>query len=434
MEAAKKMGRDFIDFIKKSPTKYHAVHTVKELLSTSGFIPLRMDDIWSLQPNGKYYIEQDNSALIAFQLSGIDLEKNISKGIRLICAHTDSPGFKLKPNAELKNSGYVQLNVQGYAWPILSTWFDRPLSLAGRVALRSENIFQPIIRLVDMKKPLLLIPNAAFHLTKEKSSSSISKQKEMLPILGVVDKKEDIEGLLNHLIAECLDVPEKDILDHDLFLYPVEQGRLVGMNEDFIVTPTQDDLVMVFAAVHALINSLDENSWEGIKMVAFFDAEEETNSTLGGADSPFFKNVLVKLLKGNIDFMPELMRCSFAVSLDSALAVHPNYMECGDPTSYSIMNKGVVIKYDANMHYATTAYTSAVIQDLCHKTSIPYQKEAANSDMRVGGTLSKFLQSQLEIPCVDIGIPTWAVHSTFEACGTLDLYDLNRLLTCFLTI
>ena len=353
-------------------------------------------------------------------------------GIRLVCAHTDSPTFKIKPVAQMITTPghYMQLNTQGYAWPILSTWFDRPLSLAGRVALKSKSPFKPTIRLIDIQDPILFIPNIAFHLTKGKTESGISKQKEMLPIMGMANRETN-ENELFELMAKKLNIDKENILDYELYLYPVDKGQLVGINADFIVTPRQDDLIMVYAASEALINSPANDT---TKMIAFFDAEEETNSTQGGADTPFLRNTLTKIVKsigGDEENLIRLISRSFAVSLDSSFAMHPNYMECSDPTCTPIMNKGVVIKYDANMHYATTAFSSAVFQEICHKNNIPYQKAAANSDLRTGGTISAFMQTQVEMNCVEVGIPTWAVHSAYESCGTKDFYNLIRSLISF---
>lgn len=427
-------ANDFIDFIAKSPTKYHAINNIKSKLLKHNFIPLSFDNKWELSPSRKYFIEQDNSALIAFCMSPHDFKEQslFEDGIRLVCAHTDSPTFKIKPVAQMITTPghYMQLNTQGYAWPILSTWFDRPLSLAGRVALKSKSPFKPTIRLIDIQDPILLIPNIAFHLTKGKTESGISKQKEMLPIMGMANRETN-ENELFELMAKKLNIDKENILDYELYLYPVDKGQLVGINADFIVTPRQDDLIMVYAASEALINSPANDT---TKMIAFFDAEEETNSTQGGADTPFLRNTLTKIVKsigGDEENLIRLISRSFAVSLDSSFAMHPNYMECSDPTCTPIMNKGVVIKYDANMHYATTAFSSAVFQEICHKNNIPYQKAAANSDLRTGGTISAFMQTQVEMNCVEVGIPTWAVHSAYESCGTKDFYNLIRSLISF---
>lgn len=326
------VAKDFIDFISESPTKYHAIENVKSKLLQHKFESLSIDEKWDLKPHGRYFIEQDNSALIAFCMSSRE-------------------------------------------------------------------------------------PNILFDL-----------------------------------MAHKLNVSKEDILDYELYLYPIEKGRLVGVNSDFIVTPRQDDLVMVYAALQALtdanselsktklpdietkIQLSDANADDATRMIAFFDAEEETNSTLGGADTPLLRNVLTKVVKsigGNEEDVIKLINHSFAVSLDTSFAAHPNYMECSDPTCSPIINKGVVIKYDANMHYATTAFSSAVFQEACNRKNIPFQKAAANSDLRTGGTISAFMQTQVEIKCVEIGISTWAMHSAYESCGTADLFNLIGALKSF---
>lgn len=442
------VANNFINYIYKSPTKYHAIDNVKSKLIEHDFQPLLMDEKWELKSGGNYYVEQDDSALIAFCINFHEpkIETVVKNGIRLVYAHTDSPAFKLKPIAQQTNSdGYIQLNTQAYAWPILSTWFDRPLSLAGRVALKGKSPFNPIIQLIDIKDPILIIPNEAFHLKIVKAEGGISKQKEMLPIMGM-STKDMSPNVLFDIIAHKLNVHKDEILDYELYLYPVDKGCLVGVNSDFIMTPRQDDLVMVYAALESLIDDKFINSNidlsnktvdESTRMIAFFDAEEETNSTLGGADTPFFRNVLVKIVKalgGDEEDVIGLIDHSFAISLDTSFAAHPNYKEYADPTCSCIMNKGVVIKYDANMHYASTAFTSAVFQEICRRENIPYQKEASNSDIRAGNTISTFMQKHVEMKCVEIGIPTWAMHSAYESCGTADLFYVIKALKSFWTI
>lgn len=426
------IANDLIQFIAESPTKYHAVDRVKSDLIKQGYTELSLVDHWGLDRHGKYFIVQDNSALVAFNV-GDDILDN---GVRLTCAHTDSPTFKVKPIAEMKSPhGYIRLNTQGYAWPILSTWFDRPLSIAGRVALKGESIFSPVVRLVDLVDPLLLIPNIAFHLTKGKTDGSISKQKEMLPIMGIADSETDVSNLLRKLLAKNLELSSADeILDYELYLYPCERGSIIGLNSDFVITPRQDDLVMVYAAYKGLLASTSDSV---SKMIALFDAEEETNSTLSGADTPFLRNVISKITKsvgGDDSDIARLIHNSFAVSLDTSFAVHPNYMESGDPTCSPVVNRGVAIKYDANMHYSTNAVSAAIFQEICNSENIPFQRAAANSDLRTGGTLASGLQTQVEIRSVDVGIASWAVHSAYESCGTKDLDYLVKAVTAFMSI
>ncbi len=426
------IANNLIEFIKQSPTKYHAVSNVKQELSSNGYVELFMDGCWSLVEGGNYFIEQDNSALIAFSI-GSDL---YNCGFRVACAHTDSPAFKVKPLALMTNSqGCIRLNTQCYGWPILTTWFDRPLSLAGRVAIRGESAFKPNLQLVDMEDPLLIIPSIAHHLTQGKTDGKISKQKEMLPILGAsLDDIVDAD-LLNKIIAKKLNLPSADdILDSELYLYPCEQGKVVGLNGDYIVAPRQDDLAMVYVAYKSMLSAKGESV---SRMIAIFDSEEETNTTLGGADSPLLYNIISKIvrsLNGDDDDIDSLIAHSFALSLDISFASHPNYLECSDPTCSPIINKGVSIKYDANMHYATNAFSASVFQEVCRLADIPYQKESSNSDLRTGSTISRFLQSQLQIQCVDVGIASWAMHSAYETCGTKDLYYLIKAATAFMDI
>lgn len=426
------LSTDFIDFIAKSPTKFHAIENIQSQLVQRGYTKLDFNSKWELTVHGKYFVTQDNSAIIAFEI-GDDI---IKKGIRLVCAHNDSPTFKIKPIAEINSSGnYLKLNIQAYAWPILTSWFDRPLSIAGRVSLKGKSIFTPINKLINFEEPILFIPNISILLNKTNSNNTISIQKEMLPIMSVIDEETDVKGYLYKIIAEKLNISPDDILEYELFLYPFEKGQLVGINKDFILTPRQDDLIMVYAAHRAFQNTDNKN--DITKMIAFFDAEEETNATLGGADTPFLRNIITKIVKsinGDHEDIIELISNSFAVSLDSSHALHPNYLDKNDPTCSSVVNKGLVIKYDANMHYATTSITSAIFQSICKSKNIPFQKEAVNSDLRAGGTISAFLQTQVEMQCVEVGIPTFAMHSAYESCGSKDLYNLVRALQCFWSI
>lgn len=429
MNTAISNAKKYLDFVNESPSKFHAIDNVVKSLDEKGYKPLKIDEEWELESFGKYYIIQDGSALIAFQINKINQETYIKNGIRLVCAHSDSPSIKIKPNAEINGRGsLIQLNTQPYAWPILSTWFDRPLSMAGRIALKGNNAFNPEIKLIDFKSPLLLIPNAPFHLMKEDSGRIIKKQKELIPVMGSRDS-EDFS--INEMIAQKLGVEKSDVLEHDLYLYPTDKGQLVGINSDFCVVPRQDDLSMVYAATESLI--LSNNNTSSIKMIAFFDMEEETNSTISGADSPFLRIVLEKLNNsiGKPENLSALISNSFAVSLDVDFAAHPNYPEVGDPTCTPEMNKGITIKYDANMLYATTIFTAAVFQQICSLNNIPYQKTSKNSDLRGGGTISRFMQTQVEMKCAEVGIPSWATHSTFEATGTYDLYNLINALKHF---
>lgn len=426
------ISKDCIDFIAKSPTKYHAVGNIKSGLLQRGYEQLDFNSKWNLSLHGKYFVIQDDSSIIAF-----NLEDNIfEKGIRLVCAHSDSPAFKVKPIPEINCSGnYIKLNIQAYAWPILTSWFDRPLSIAGRVSIRGKSTFSPQTRLIDFEEPILFIPSIAFQLNKATSNADISIQKEMLPIMGVIDKNTDVKDYLNNRVAQKLGVSANEILECELYLYPYEKGQLVGVNQDFILTPRQDDLVMVYAAHRALEQAESNNN--ATKMFAFFDAEEETNATLGGADTPLLRNVITKIglsIKGDSESIMKLIYNSFAISLDATHASHPNYPNKEDPTCSPVINKGLVIKYDANMHYATTSVTSAVFQTICENQQIPFQKEATHSDLRTGGTISRFLQTQVEMKCVDIGIATWAMHSAYESCGSKDFYDLVKALQYFWTI
>lgn len=414
----RELALDLIDFIDKSKTQFHAVAAIKELLDNNGFKEVKMTEKWKLEAGGRYYTTKNNSALVAFVV-GEDMVKN---GFRLVGGHTDSPGFRIKPNPEMTVEGkYLRLNTEVYGGAILNTWFDRPLSIAGRVALKGENPLEPKEVLVDFEKPVLTIPNLAIHMNREVNDGfKLNPQQHTLPLLAMINDKFEKENFLIKLLAEKLNVKVEDILDFELYLYATEKGALVGLNEEFISVGKLDDLSMVHGEMNALI--LSKNA-KATNVAIAFDNEEVGSSTKQGAGSPFVRNVLNRIALSqnlsNEEFLIALEK-SFIISADNAHAKHPNFGEKCDPTTIPVINEGPAIKLAANQAYTTDAQSAAVYEGICKAAGVPFQKFVNRSDLRGGSTIGPISSSQLPIKSVDIGNPILAMHSVRELGGVKD--------------
>lgn len=423
--------KDMIAFINKSTSPFHAVIESKRMLLNNGFVELNMAEDWALQVGSKYFIIPFPSTIIAFTL-GKDMFEH---RLKIINSHTDSPGFKIKPNPEMVVENYVKLNTEVYGGPILNTWMDRLLSIAGKVALKSQHPMKPEIRYIDFKKPVLTIPNLAIHMNREINKGvELNKQKDVLPMIGQINEELEKENYLGKEIAKLLDVNVKDILDYDLFVYLAERAQLIGVNEEFISSPRLDNLSMVYASIISLIHSSNEDS---INIAVCFDNEEIGSRTKQGADSLLLNNILERISLGLNKTMPQHYRMfedSFVISADAAHAVHPNSPEKHDPTNKPCINKGVVIKLSSNQSYMTDCESTAIFQQICEKASVPYQKFVNRSDSVGGKTLGPISTSYLPIKGVDVGVPMLAMHSVRELMGTDDLYDMVKVFNCFYEI
>jgi len=372
-----------------------------------------------LEKGGKYYTTKNGSALIAFTVGEGEIEE---QGFKIIGAHTDSPTFRVKPNSEIiSENNYMKLNTEIYGGLIRSTWMDRPLSLAGRVALKGENLLNPELRLVNIKKPILIIPSLAIHMNREANSGGeLNPQEDTLPLLAMVTEELEKDNALLNILAEELKVNREDIIDFDLFLYEFEKGCIVGLKDEFISSSRLDDLQMVHAGIEAL---KEAPITQGINVMACFDNEEVGSSTKQGADSDMLANILERIVvclgKGREDFFRALSK-SFIISADNAHAVHPNRPKKADPTNRPIVNKGPVIKINANCAYTSDSDSSAVYETICKKAGIPVQKFVNRSDSRGGSTIGPISSTHLNIRSVDIGNPTLAMHSVREFAGVKD--------------
>ncbi|MGL4331951.1 MAG: M18 family aminopeptidase [Bacteroidales bacterium] len=426
----KELARKLINFVGESPSTYHAVETVKEHLLAHGFTQLKMGDAWKIKQGGKYFVKKNHSSIFAFVPGQGDVAE---EGFKMICAHADSPSFRIKPNAEMSVEGrYLKLNTEVYGGPILYTWFDRPLSLAGRVILKSNDPLNPNTALINIDRPLLIIPHLAIHLNRAVNEGvNISKQKDMLPVIALINEHFQKENLLVRLIANELEVEPEEVLDFDLTLYDYAKGELVGLNEEFISCGKLDDLAMVHAGMKALLNS---ESCAKTKVLAIFDNEEVGSGTKQGAASPVLKNILERMtyaLGGTMDDFYRAIDHSFMISADMAHALHPNYPEKHDPTNHPLMNGGPVIKIHANQKYVSDGDSTAVFETICKLAGVPCQKFVNHSDMVGGSTLGNILLTQMEMRGVDIGNPMWGMHSVRETAGVTDHAYAVRAFTEF---
>lgn len=430
----KQAALDLLDFIQESPTSFHAVQSIKRRLIANGFQQLFSGEEWHIEHGKKYFVTKNHSSLYAF----IPGNGNIAaEGFKLICAHSDSPTFRIKPAPEMLVEGkYLKLNTEVYGGPIMYTWFDRPLSLAGRVMLRSERPLKPATQFVNFNRPLLEIPHLAIHFNRavNDQGNPLSKQKDMLPVLGMVNEAFEKDNFLLKLVAEEMHVPEEDVLDFDLMLYEYAKGTLVGLNEEFISSGRLDDLTMAHAGMTALLDSVPCNK---TKVLAIFDNEEVGSGTKQGAAAPTLRTILERIVYnqgGNAEDLFRAIHNSFMISADMAHALHPNYPEKHDPTNHPVMNGGPVIKINANQKYVTDGDSAAVFKTICKMAGVPCQTFVNHSDMAGGSTLGNILLTQMEMRGVDIGNPMWAMHSVRETAGVQDQEYVIKAFTTFYNI
>ncbi len=429
----KVIANELINFLYESPTAFHAVKNVKDTLEFEGFKELKEADRWNLEVEGKYFVTKNDSALIAFRVGKGDIAEN---GFKIIGAHTDSPGFRIKANPEITvENTYVKLNTEVYGGPILNTWFDRPLALAGRVSLVSKNPLKPVNKIVNINRPILIIPNLAIHMNREVNEGyKINRQKDTLPLLSLVNETLEKGNYLVELLAKELYCEKEDILDFELYPYEYEKGCLMGLNEEFISSGRLDDLSMVHAGIKAL---MDAEVSQATNVMVCFDNEEVGSATKQGGDSDFLKTILERIVlalgKDREDFLRSLSE-SFMISADLAHAVHPNLGEKHDPVVRPVLGKGPVIKIAASQSYTSDSDSSAVYEMICRNAGVNVQKFVNRSDMRGGSTIGPISSTHLPIRSVDMGTPILAMHSIREFGAVKDHFDCIKSFTEFFRI
>lgn len=431
--------QELLTFIDNSPTAFHAQNQLKKELKSLGFKELDPKNKWDLQMGEKYFITRNDSALIAF-ITGEDF---LNHGIRIISSHTDSPALKVKPEAVINSEGQYILNTEVYGGPILNTWYDRDLSAAGKIVLKKENSFGLKEELIDIKENLAVIPNLAIHLNKEvNESAEIDKKKGLRALFtqnlngeqkGAAAAEAESELDLKTLIAELSAYDAEEIVEAELFLYPTQKAELLGAEKEFISAGRQDDLSMAHAALKAAQKAA-QKPWT--QMFVFYDNEEIGSHTPQGADSPFLLNLIERIiynLGADKEDYYSIIEKSFLLSADMAHAVHPNFSEEHDQKNRPLLNKGPVIKYNANLKYTTNASTAAVLIDLLDKNNIPYQKYTNRSDKSGGSTIGPIAATQLGIKSIDVGSPLLAMHSSRELGGAADHQQMINLMSLFLS-
>jgi len=406
-----------LSYLDQSITAYHAVMTSEKELIAKGFQKLNEASEWNLSPNAKYYVIRGESALLAWQMG--DGSKS---GVRMIGAHTDSPGLHLKPNPQHAKSGYIQLGVEVYGGPLLASWTDRDLSLAGRVIVKEAGQ----LKIVPFKsdKVLLRVPQLAIHLNREVNDKGLllNKQKHMPPILALdsIDGDPIKHSLIEELIAETLSIDTQNIASWQLECYDTQTAKLSGLNEEFLVSGRIDNLTMC----HAALTALTESPYQSPQttLIALFDNEEIGSSTQNGAASSFIRDVIHRIIDTS-DTKHALQRGlanSMCISADGAHAIHPNYVEYHDPQHAIKMNRGPVIKVNANHRYATSAFSSAMFEQLCADVDVPVQHYIHKTDLPCGSTIGPITATGLGIPVVDAGNAMLSMHSIRETAGVAD--------------
>ena len=430
-----------LESLDKATCNFCAVKEIEERLKNAGYREFNPRDEWNLKPGDRFYCKKNSSSIFAFT---VGKGMGAASGFRLIAAHSDSPGFKLKPNPELyAENGVTFLNVEKYGGGILYTWFDRPLSLSGRILVKTEDPLAPKEIVFDLRRSIATIPHLAIHFNREVNSGNpLSVQKDMKPVIGRFSQDEIHQyksrgGVINSIVADFLGVDPMDIIGSELWLYPVGAPTLTGVNNEYFQSGRIDDLSMALAGLEAFINVDKENPEPThTRVLAIFDNEETGSGTKQGAHSPYLRNIMERICRslepGKQDLFHRNLHNSFLISADDAHAYHPNYPEKYDPVNHPYIGGGPVVKINANSKYMSDGFSSAVFRSLCEKAGVNCQYFVNHGDVAGGSTLGNILTGQLEIPGVDMGCAIWAMHSACETAGVSDHEDTEKVFRLFL--
>ncbi len=436
MSHAKSLVSDLIDYIDLSPSPWHAVSTSIALLEADGFEQLTESESWQLCERGKYYVVRDQSSLIAFTPGS---EKPAFSGYRIIGAHSDSPGLRIKPHPIYEKGGWLRVGVEVYGGPILATFADRDLSLAGRVSISNgENIADIESRLIKFERPLLRLPNLAIHLNRKVNEEGLKfNRQEELPLIFALadhDNPKSNPRLLQQLLAEALEVDYEHILGWELAIYDTQKGAFWGKDEQFFANSQLDNLASCHAALVALLHNL-EHSPQATQVIAFFDHEEVGSESEKGADGSFLGDILkrISFAQGlTTENHLQALSQSTIMSADMAHAWHPNYADKHDAEHRPMINSGPVLKINCNQRYTTQAMTEALFVKLCRQENIPCQKFINRTDLSCGSTIGPLTASKLGISSFDVGNPMWSMHSIRESAGVEDHEYMLKLMRAFL--
>ena len=412
-----------LDFIDASPSPWHAVATVSKQLLAQGFTELFEQDAWQLAPEGRYFVTRGGASIIAFTLGKLRI---LDTGFRMVGAHTDSPGLRLKPLAAAASEGLIRIGVEVYGGPILATFTDRDLSIAGRVMVKQGDGFNA--RLVKFDRALLRLPNLAIHMNREVNEKGLklNKQEELPLIFGESQTGVEADVQFIQHIADALGIKSDDILNWELNVFDTQKGSFWGANQEFIANSQLDNLASCHAAVDALLAT--ENS-DSTNIVALFDHEEVGSESATGASGSFLNDIIQRITDDLTQTEKRrTLAKSFFVSADMAHAYHPNFAGSYEPNHHVLVNKGVVIKSNCNHRYASNAETAARFIQLCQQAKVPYQQYVHRTDLGCGSTIGPMIAANLGIPTVDVGCPMWAMHSLRESAGVADHSDMIAVL------
>lgn len=417
---------ELLHFLQKSPTCYHVIANLRSELNEAGYTELYEGDAWTLKEGGKYFAVRNESSLIAFRIPG----KNFT-GYQIAAAHSDSPSFKIKENPEMEaENAYVKLNVEKYGGMICAPWLDRPLSVAGRLIVREGDRF--VTKLVDVDRDFVMIPNLAIHMDRTVNDGyKFNPQVDMLPLLGDSCAK----GMFMDLIAESAGVKKENIAGSDLFLYSRTPGTVWGAHGEFFSAGHLDDLECGYANFRGFLDA--EENQNSIPVYTIFDNEEVGSGTKQGADSTFLADTLERIgvsCGRTAEQNRTAVASSFMISADNAHAVHPNHTDVADPVNRPLMNKGIVIKYNANQKYTTDSVSAAVFKTVCEKAGVPVQEFTNRSDMAGGSTLGNISNAHVSLNTVDVGLAQLAMHSPYETAGTKDPAYLAQAMRTFFSL
>ena len=427
------MVQRLLHFLDASPVNFLATRNIASELEQAGY--RRFDPreaLGEVKAGDKLYVTKNDSSVYAFHIGRKPMAE---AGFKMICAHCDSPTFRIKPNAEmLCEGGIVKLNTEVYGGPIMSTWFDRPLTIAGRVIVRGEDALNPKTLLLHVKRHLLQISNLAIHFNRQVNDGvKLSRQKDMLPILGIVTSELERGSLLMNVICTELGISQEDILDFDIYLADATPACTFGVHDEFISSGRLDDLSMCFAGLEAMIAT---DTTDATKVLAIFDNEETGSQTKQGAGSPFLSMMLKRIAvaqSGSEEAFYQAVERAFMISADNAHAWHPNYSEKYDPTNHPVLGGGPVIKFNAAQKYASDAVSAAVFAEICREAGVPCQRFVNHSDVAGGSTLGNILASSIPLRGVDMGNAILAMHSCRETGSTADHIYTVKAFTQFLT-
>jgi aspartyl aminopeptidase len=412
-------NQSLLNFLQASPTPFHATDSMASILLSAGYTELFEDQSWNLKEQAGYFIRRNDSSIIAIWLA------DKSQALRLLGAHTDSPCLKVKPNANLTGKGYFQLGVEVYGGALLAPWFDRDLSLAGRVHARIDGKIESVM--VNFERAIATVPSLAIHLDRDVNTSrSINPQTQLPPVLSIMgENKQDLNSILMAEVRKQHESVES-ILEYELFFYDTQPAAIIGLENEFIASARLDNLLSCYVGLQALLSAESNQN----KLLICTDHEEVGSISACGAQGAFLQQLIERVWPDNEE-RNRILAGSLMISVDNAHAIHPNYSDRHDQNHGPVLNAGPVIKINANQRYATNSFTSAVFKQLCNDVGAKYQTFVARTDLGCGSTIGPVIAADLGVDTIDIGVPTFGMHSIRELAGSEDAFELAKVLTHF---